>query len=50
MKASEIIALFPDDSLESKALSRELGRMVEKGILVKEDASGKGAVYTYRVG
>lgn len=49
MKVSEIIDLFPDDNIESKPLSRELGRMVEKGKLVKEDASGKGAVYLYKL-
>ncbi|WBL43557.1 hypothetical protein PBT90_02475 [Algoriphagus halophytocola] len=49
MKVSEIIDLFPDDNIESKPLSRELGRMVEKGILVKEDSSGNGAVYLYRL-
>lgn len=49
MKVSEIIDHFPDDNLKSKPLSRELGRMVEKGILVREDASGKGAVYVYRL-
>lgn len=49
MKVSEIIDLFPDDSIESKPLSRELGRMVEKGILVREDPSGNGAVYLYRL-
>lgn len=49
MKVSEIIDLFPDNNIESKPLSRELSRMVEKGALVKEDPSGKGAVYLYRL-
>lgn len=49
VKVSEIIDLFPDEKVDSKSLSRELGRMVEKGILVKEDPNGKGAVYFYRL-
>lgn len=49
MKVSEIRDLFPDESIESKPLSRELGRMVEKGILVREDPDGTGAVYLYRL-
>lgn len=49
MKVSEIIDLFPDDCIESKPLSRELGRMVMNGTLVKEDPSGKGSVYFYRL-
>lgn len=49
MKVSEIIDQFPDDNLKSKPLSRELGRMVEKGILTKIDLNGMGAVYSYKL-
>lgn len=49
LTVSDILKLFPDDPISSKSLSRELSRMVSKGKLEREDPSGKGAVYVYRL-
>lgn len=46
---SDILNLYPDDPISSKSLSRELTRMVNKGKLEREDTSGKGAVFIYRL-
>jgi transcriptional regulator with XRE-family HTH domain len=49
IKVMEIINLFPEANLKSKSLSRELSRLVEKGTLIREDLSGKRAVYIYKL-
>lgn len=49
LTVSEILDLFPDEAIDSKSLSRELSRMVNKGKLEKEDSSGKGAIYVYKL-
>ena len=49
LKVSEVIDLFPDEAINSKSLSRELSRMVNKGELDREDSSGKGAIYIYKL-
>ncbi|SFT42152.1 Helix-turn-helix [Algoriphagus locisalis] len=49
LKVSEIIDLFPDEAINSKSLSRELSRMVNKGKLGRKDSSGKGSVYIYNL-
>ncbi|MBD8490154.1 helix-turn-helix transcriptional regulator [Echinicola sp. CAU 1574] len=48
LKISEIISIFSDYDLKSKAVSREMSRLVEKGIVVKEDKTGTGAVFHYK--
>lgn len=49
LKVSEIIEIFPDEAINSKSLSRELSRMVNKGKLEREDSSGKGSVFIYKL-
>lgn len=49
LQVSEIINLFPDEAINSKSLSRELSRMVNKGKLEREDSSGKGSVFIYKL-
>ncbi|MEP0712288.1 helix-turn-helix transcriptional regulator [Algoriphagus sp.] len=49
LKVSEIIDLFPDEAINSKSLSRELSRMVNRGKLGREDSSGKRSVFIYKL-